>query len=179
MLISCCVISCEWWSLFVVHSGSGWEQSRVSSVTHLILQLANQRQMFHQSLEMQRQHTQAQMETLTNLGAAQVAKTTNDARDFQTKAFAKMKGFRGHEKAWRLEAATCFHQAAAILDCAEDRYDQPISESDIQQVAAKENWVDMRNFNMQLHGDLVSLMEGCTEGFAIVRNTKTAVALDA
>ena len=32
----------------------------------------------------------------------------------------------------------------------------PISESDIQQVAAKENWVDMASFNMQLHGDLVS-----------------------
>ena len=30
---------------------------------------------------------------------------------------------------------------------AEDRYAEPISESDIQQVAAKENWVDMANFN--------------------------------
>ena len=35
-----------------------------------------------------------------------------------------------------------------ILDWAEDRCDQPISESDIQQVAAKENSVDMANFNM-------------------------------
>ena len=32
---------------------------------------------------------------------------------------------------------------------------------------------------MQLHGDLVSLMEECTEGFEIVRNTKTEVGLDA
>ena len=32
---------------------------------------------------------------------------------------------------------------------------------------------------MQLHGDLVSLMEECTEGFDIVRNTKTEVGLDA
>ena len=40
---------------------------------------------------------------------------------------------------------------------------QPISESDIQQVGARENWVDMANVNMQLHGDLVSLMEECTE----------------
>ena len=32
---------------------------------------------------------------------------------------------------------------------------------------------------MQLHGDLVSLMEECTEGFEIVRNTKTDVGLDA
>ena len=54
-----------------------------------------------------------------------------------------------------------------------------ISESDIQQVAAKENWIDMANFNMQLHGDLVSLMEERTEGFEIVRNTKTEVGLDA
>ena len=49
---------------------------------------------------MQRQQSQAQMETLTNRGAAQVAKTTHDARDFQTKAFSKMKGFKGDEKAW-------------------------------------------------------------------------------
>ena len=49
---------------------------------------------------MQRQQSQAQKETLTNLGAAQVAKTTYDARDFQTKAFSKMKGFKGDENAW-------------------------------------------------------------------------------
>ena len=48
----------------------------------------------------------------------------------------------------------------------------------IQRIAAKESWVDMANFNMQLHGDLVSLMEECTEGFEIVRNTKTGVGLD-
>ena len=126
--------------------------------------------MFQQSREMQRQQSQAQMETLTNLGAAQVAKTTYDDRDFQTKAFAKMKGFKGDEKAWpdwrykfRDEASRSFRQAAAILDWAEDKYDQRISESDIQQVAAKETWMDMANFNMQLHGDLVSLKEECTE----------------
>ena len=62
-------------------------------------QLVNQQQMFQQSLEMQRQQSQAQMETLTNLGAAQLAKTTYDARDVQTKAFAKMIGFKGDEKA--------------------------------------------------------------------------------
>ena len=57
--------------------------------------------------------------------------------------------------------------------------DQRISESDIQRVAAKENLVDMSNLNMQLHGDLVSLMEECTEGFDLVRNTLTEVGLDA
>ena len=46
-------------------------------------------------------------------------------------------------------------------------------------VAAREIWADMANFNMQLHGDLVSVMEECTEGFEIVRNTKTEVGLDA
>ena len=56
-------------------------------------QLVNQQRMFQQSLEMQRQQSQAQMETLTNLGAVQVATTTCDARDFQTNAFSKMKGF--------------------------------------------------------------------------------------
>ena len=54
-----------------------------------------------------------------------------------------------------------------------------ISESDIRQSAAKENWIDMTNFKMQLHGDLVSLMEEGTEGFENVRNTKTEVGLDA
>ena len=56
--------------------------------------------MFQESLEMQRQQSQAQMETLTKLGAAQVAKTTYDARDIQTKVFSKTKGFKGDEKAW-------------------------------------------------------------------------------
>ena len=37
----------------------------------------------------------------------------------------------------------------------------------------------MAKVNMQLHGDLVSLMEECTEGFEIVRNTKTEGGLDA
>ena len=128
----------------------------------LCQQLVNQQQMFQQSLEMRRQQSLAQMETLTNLGAAQVAKTTYHARDFQTTAFSKMKGFKGDEKAWpdwryklRVEASRCFRQAAAILDWADDRYDHPISESDIQPVAARENWIDMANFSMQLHGDVV------------------------
>ena len=93
---------------------------------------------------------------IANVGAAQVAKMTCDARDSQTKAFSKMKGFKGDEKAWpdwqykfRVEAARSFRQSAAILDWADDLYDQPISESDIQRVAAKENWVDMTNFNMR------------------------------
>ena len=37
---------------------------------------------------------------IANLGVAQVSKTTYDARDFQTKVFSKMKGFKGDEKAW-------------------------------------------------------------------------------
>ena len=39
-------------------------------------------------------------ETLANLGAAQAAKTSCDVRDFRTKTFTKMKGFKGDEKAW-------------------------------------------------------------------------------
>ena len=62
------------------------------------------------------------------------------------------------------------------MDWTKDMYDQPISESGIQRIAAKENWVGIANFNMQLHGDLVSLMEECTEGFEFLRNT---VGLDA
>ena len=127
-----------------------------AQLLQLSQQLVNQQQMFQQSLEVQRQQSQAQMETLTNLGAAQVAKTTYDSRDFQIKAFSKLLCWIG-----------------------QDKDDQPISESDIQQVAAEENRVDMVNFNMQLHGDLVSLMEERTEGFDIVRNTKAGVGLDA
>ena len=62
------------------------------------------------------------------------------------------------------------------MDWAEDRYDQTIYESDIH---ARENWAEMANYNMQLHGDLVSFVEECTEGFEAVRNTKTEVGLDA
>ena len=104
---------------------------------------------------------------------------------FRRKRFPRLKGFKGDEKAWsdwrymfRVEASRCFRQAGAILDWTEDGYDQPVSESDIQQVAARESWADMANFNVQLHGDLVSLMEECTEGFEVVRNTKTEVGLD-
>ena len=59
----------------------------------------------------------------------------------KAKAFSKMKGLNGDEKTWpdwrykfRVEASRCFHHAAAILDGAENRYDQSISEADIQQV---------------------------------------------
>ena len=37
------------------------------------------------------------METLINLGAARVAKTTSDAHDFQTKAFSEMRGEKSDE----------------------------------------------------------------------------------
>ena len=97
-----------------------------------------------------------------------------------------MKGFKGDEKAWpdwryrfRVEASRCVRQAAAILDSAEDRYDQPISESDIQQVAAKENWTDMTNFNMQLHGDLVSLMEEALKVLRLCETPRRNLGFDA
>ena len=100
-----------------------WMAQMFGQLQQLSHQLVNQQQMFQQSLEMQRQQSQVQMEPLTNLGAAQVAKTTYDARDFQTEAFSKIKGFKGDEKAWpdwrykfRVEASRCFRQAAAILD---------------------------------------------------------------
>ena len=54
-----------------------------------------------------------------------------------------------------------------------------VLQTDIQEVASKDNWLDMAIFNTQLHGDLVSLMEERTEGFEIVRNTKAEVGLDA
>ena len=121
-VVFCCVLHWNW------RSEMGPTQSCATATEQMAQmfgqrqlhsqQLVNQQQMFQQSLEMQRQQSQAQMETLTNLGAAQLAKTTYDARDVQTNAFAKMKGFKGDEKAWpdwrykfRVEASTCFRQS--------------------------------------------------------------------
>ena len=92
-------------------------------------QMVSQQQMFQQSLDMQRQQTQAQLEALTNLGTAQVAKAAYDAHEHHKKAFSKMKGFKGDEKTWpdwrykfRVEASKCFEHAADILDWAEDSF---------------------------------------------------------
>ena len=63
-------------------------------------QLSDQQEMLQQILETQRQQSRVQMETLINLGAAQVAQTTSDARDFQTKAFSEMRGVKGDGNAW-------------------------------------------------------------------------------
>ena len=97
-------------------------------------QLSDQQEMLQQVLETQRRQSQVQMETLINLGAAQVAKTTSDALDFQTKAFSEMRGVKSDENAWsgwvykfRIEAAGCFRQVAAIQDWAENRHGQSIS----------------------------------------------------
>ena len=55
-----------------------------------------------------------------------------------------MRGVKVDENAWSgwvykflFEAAGCFRQVAAILDWAENRHDQPISESDIRQIAVQ------------------------------------------
>ena len=67
----------------------------LAQLQRLSQQLVNQQQMFQQSLEMQRQQSQAQMETLTSLGAAQVAKTTYDARDFSDESVFQDERFQG------------------------------------------------------------------------------------
>ena len=94
-------------------------------------QLSDQREMLQQIQETQRQQSQVQMETFINLGAVRVAKTTSDAHDFQTKAFSEMRGQKSDDNAesgwvykFRIEAARCFRQVAAILDWAEDRRDR-------------------------------------------------------
>ena len=89
------LVAVEWVSV-VVYSGLGVETRGLfgmateqmaqmfGQLQQLSQQLVTQQPMLQQSLEMQRQQSQAQMETLTNLGAAQVVKTTYDARAFQT-----------------------------------------------------------------------------------------------
>ena len=108
------------------------------------------------------------METLANFGAVQIAKPTYDTHDLQC--------FMGDEKTWpdwryklRLEASRSYGQAAAILSWADDRYDQPISESDIKPVAARDSWADMASLNMKFHGYLISLMEERAEDCATPR----------
>ena len=100
--------------------------------------------MLQQIQETQRRQSQVQMETLINLGAARVAKTASDAHAFQTKAFSEMRGEKSDETAWsgwvfkfRIEAAGCSRQVAAILDWAENRHDQSISESDTRQIVVQ------------------------------------------
>ena len=82
----------------LTQSRAVWRLNRWRRCSRNLQQLSHQlviisNKCSEQSLEMQRPQSQVQMETLTNFGAAQVAKTTFDAQDFQTKAFAKMKGF--------------------------------------------------------------------------------------
>ena len=112
-------------------------------------QLSDQQEMLQQILETQEHQSRVHYETLINLGTAQIAKTTSDAHDLQTKAFSEMRGVKGDENAWsgwvykfRIEPAGCFRQVAAILDWAENRHDQPISESDIRQIAPRETEAD-------------------------------------
>ena len=107
-MLSVCGLGCCRVVSVVVYSGLGVETRGLSGMaTEQMAQMFGQPQQLRQqlvihqqSLEVQRQQSQAQLETLTNLGAAQVAKTTYDARDFLTKAFSKMKGFKGDEKTW-------------------------------------------------------------------------------
>ena len=75
------LVAVEWFSV-VVHSGLGVETRGLFGMAteqmaqmfghlqHLSQQLVNQQQMFQQCLEMQRQQSQTQMETLADLGAA-------------------------------------------------------------------------------------------------------------
>ena len=102
---------------------------------------------------------------MNNLGAAQVAKTTYGARDSQTNGFTKMKGFKGDEAGlevkFRVEASRCFRK------CSINRFVSQTS----NRLPQSRIWVDVANFNKQLHGDLVSLMEECTEGGKLATQT--------
>ena len=65
-------------------------------------QLSDQLEMLQQILETQKQQSRIQMETLINLGARQIAETTSDAREFQTKAFSEVRSVKGDENAGRV-----------------------------------------------------------------------------
>ena len=149
-------------------------------------QMTAQQQLMQQTLEMQRAQTEAQLSALKDLGTVQVAKAAQETRDHHTKAFTKVKPFKGDVNAWadwrykfRVEASKAFKDAKAILDWAEEQYDKPISSADVATEASRRGFNEMLSLNMQLHGDLVSLMEDGTEGFEIVRNSHEEVGLDA
>ena len=75
------------------------EQTAQMSVQlqQLSQQLSDEEEMLQQILETQKEQSRVQMETLISHGAAQIAKTTSDAHDFQTKAFSEMRGVKGDE----------------------------------------------------------------------------------
>ena len=104
-------------------------------MTEQMAQMSEQLQQLGQQLSDKREMLQQIQETQSR---------PSDAHDFQTKAFSKMKRERSDETAWsrwvykfRIEAAGCFRQVAAILDWAENRHDQSISESDIRQITVQ------------------------------------------
>ena len=107
-------------------------------------QLASQQRVMQQTLEMQRAQTQAQLNALKDLGTAQVAKAATESKDHHSKAFAKMKVFKGDVDSWadwrykfRVEASKSFKDAKAILDWAEEHYDHPILSPDVGPTASQ------------------------------------------
>ena len=145
-------------------------------------QLVNQQQMFQQSLEMQRQQSQVQMETLTNLGAAQVAKMTHDARDFQTNAFSEMKGFKGDEKLGRI-GGTSFVSRLRGVSVKQLRSWIELRTDTINPFPSKtSNGSLRRRIGLTWQTSTCSSMviwflswKSAQKGFEIVRNTKTEV----
>ena len=169
-----------------------WESIRVGRVTHLIVGYDDWTNGTQVSATPTVQSVVGAPATnvRTESGDAETAVSTSDGNSHQSRRFASWqddvrcplladKSVQDERLQRWWESMAGFRQAAGNLDWAKDGYDQPISESVIQQVGEKENWVDMAKFNMQLHGDLVSLMEERSVGFEIVRNTKTEVGLDA
>ena len=149
-------------------------------------QLTQQQQSFQQALDMQRAQTQAQIDVLKDLGTAQVARAAQDTKEHHSKAFSKLKPFKGDADAWVdwrykfLSAASkALKGARAALEWAEDKRDQPISITDVNSEAARQGDAEMLALNMQLHGDLVDLMTEGSEAFQIVRNCSGDVGLEA
>ena len=143
-------------------------------------------EMMQATVETQRAQTQAQIDALSDLGTAQMAKAAADSNEKHTKAFSKVKVFKGDALTWadwrykfRVEASKSFKDAKAILDWVEQHHDHPILAPDVGTAAAHHGWRDMESLSMQLHGDLVALMEEGSEGFEIVRNSSEEVGLDA
>ena len=101
-------------------------------------QLDLQRQEVREQLELQRANTKAQIKAMTALGAAQASKSAS-----VRKAFDKVKPLTGGYKAWKdwrykfiSEAGRSYKDAEAILKWAEEKFNTPISETDIAAEAA-------------------------------------------
>ena len=119
-------------------------QQLMQSQTTMVQELQRQNAIMEQRMGHQQQLMQQQFEALRDLGTAQVVRAAHEHKETHTKAFTKIKPFKGDAKQWgdwrykfRAEACKSFKQAREILDWTEQRYDRAISLVDAQRTLSR------------------------------------------